>query len=299
MLELEKKVLKQKLGDIVSFSVDMKDYSSIKIGGKAFALCSPRNEKELKLCVKTLTMLNIKFRVIGAGSNILFSSNLLKFAFITTINMTCCKVDIKKQCLYAMAGDKLSKCYNMAQSFGLSGFESLAFIPATIGGAIVNNAGAFGVEIKDILEHVKVLMPNGKLKILHANELGFKYRFSNLKNSNMIVVSAIFKLNILARSVIAHIAKEYLGIRSQTQPVGLSLGSVFKKVNNISAGKFIDEAGLKNYKIGGCMVSEKHANFILNIGGAKPSDFKRLVLIIQKEVYKKFKIRLETEVEYI
>ena len=140
MLELEKKFLKTKLGSIISFSVDLKEFSTIKIGTIAFAVCKPKNEKELKLCIKTLKAIGLKFRIIGNCSNILFSSNLSHLVLISTVELIGVKIDIKKQELTACCGEKLSTCFSKARDLGLSGFESLAFIPATVGGAIVNNA---------------------------------------------------------------------------------------------------------------------------------------------------------------
>lgn len=299
MLELEKKFLKTKLGSIISFSVDLKEFSTIKIGTIAFAVCKPKNEKELKLCIKTLKAIGLKFRIIGNCSNILFSSNLSHLVLISTVELIGVKIDIKKQELTACCGEKLSTCFSKARDLGLSGFESLAFIPATVGGAIVNNAGAFNVEIKDILESVRVLTSSGRAKTIKASELNLMYRSSDVKKMDYIIISAVFRLKFLAPSVITHIAGENLKRRLELQPSGFSLGSVFKKVNGVSAGKYIDDAGLKGVKVGGCIVSPKHANFILNIGGATQSDFKKLVRLIKKEVYKKFKVNLETEVEYL
>lgn len=298
-MELEKKLLKEKLGDIVFFNQRMENHSTLKIGGKPFALILPNNEKQLIKAIKLVKKLNIPFRVIGAGSNILFSSNLSNLCIISTKLISYSSVDIKKQRFIVSAGEKLSTCYSKTSSLGLSGFEPLFMIPGTVGGAIANNAGAFGVEIKDILESVRVLSGSGKVKNIKKEELNLTYRNSKFKHCDDIVLSACFKLKLLAPSVISHIAREMMKIRRETQPAGLSAGSVFKKHNGESAGKLIEMCGLKGYTIGGCMISDIHANFIINKGTAKPVDYKKLVQYIQRTVKKQFNVDLEREVEYI
>ena len=298
-MELEKKILKEKLGDMVFYNQSMKNHSTLKIGGKVFALILPSTEKELIYAIKVVKKYKIPFRVIGAGSNILFSSNLSNLCIISTKNIKGSSVDLKNQKLTVSAGEKLSNCYNLTSKVGLSGFETLFMIPGTVGGAIVSNAGAFGVEIKDILESVKVLTGTGRVKTFKKDDLKLTYRNSIFKHSDDIILSACFKLKLLAPSVISHMAREFLNQRRESQPAGLSAGSVFKKYNNESAGKFIEKCGLKGYTIGDCKVSDIHANFIINLGNAKTTDFKRLVTYIKKTVKKKFKIDLEREVEYI
>ena len=263
------------------------------------AIISPRSEKELVKAVKTLKKLGIRPKVVGACTNILFSENLSGVCLISTQELKGISVEYKNQLVECFAGEKISSCYKECMQKGLSGFEKLVGIPGTIGGAVVMNAGAFGTQMKDVLVSVKVLLPSGRKKVFRVEDLNMIYRNSNLFESDKIVMSATFKLQLLAPSVIRSIAKDSVNQRNLSQPAGLSLGSVFKKVGVESAGMLIERAGLKGISIGGCKISEKHANFIINTGNATSKDFKQLVTHIQKTVKKKFNVLLEREVEYV
>ena len=287
------------LGDMVSVSTSLCNHTSIKIGGRPLALITPKNEKELKIAVTKLEKLGIDYKVIGAGSNILFSENMPNTVLLSLDKLLGVKQNVKTLTLECMAGEKLSSCYRYSASIGLSGFEAIAGIPGTIGGAVIMNAGAFGVEIKDILESVRVMYPSGRIKTIKAKDLGLSYRNSKIKNSGLIIVSAVFKLKVLAPSVIRSMALEYAKLRAESQPVGLSLGSVFKKHGNTSAGELIEKVGLKGAVVGGCKISEKHANFIINTGNGTSRDYKKLVELARKKVKKQFNIDLVREVEYI
>lgn len=299
MKEAEKNKLLKELGSIVRFNEIMAIHSSIKIGGKVGAFIEPTSEKELRKCLKVLRVFGYKYRVVGACSNILFANELSNLCVISTLRLNNIRVDIKSQTIECGAGARISMCYKTAMNAGLSGFEPLQGIPGSIGGAIIMNAGAFGTEIKDIIQSVRILCPSGRVKELSAKDLKLTYRNSILKGSDSILLSAVFKLKVLAPSVIRSMAADFASRRAELQPVGLSLGSVFKKHGGVSAGEIIDRAGLKGACVGGCKISQKHANFILNSDNGSVRDYKKLVDLAWRTVKKQFKIELEKEIEYI
>jgi len=299
MLEFEQTLLREKLKGIIKFNEKICDYSSIKIGGKVAAVIQPNTLKQLKCAIRLLNNLKLPYKIVGATSNLLFSDKSSQLIIISLIKLLGIKADMKNQTITCFAGQRIASCYLFALNHGLSGFEKLAGIPGTIGGAIINNAGAFGAEIKDILESVTVLLPNGRIKTFKTEDLNFGYRNSKLKGSQIIIISACFKLKILAPSVIKSIALECMLKRNQSQPQGLSLGSVFKKYGDVPAGKLIDEAGMKGYSVGGCSISEKHANFIVNNGGGTATDYKKIVKEVQTKIKKLYNLDLELEVEYV
>jgi len=175
--------------------------------------------------------------------------------------------------------------------------ENLFGIPETVGGAIFNNAGAFGTEISDVLESTLVLDGN-EMKSVSAKDLGFGYRKSNLKNNKQIVLSATFMLHSGSKDDIMTTMRECAQKRLQTQPQVKSAGSVFKRNELAPAGLLIDKCGLKGKTCGGAQISTKHVNFIINWGNSTSKDYKNLVELAKNEVYKKFGATLEREVEY-
>ena len=192
----------------------------------------------------------------------------------------------------------IDKLIKFALVHGFGGLEALSGIPATVGGAIVMNAGAFGHNISDYITSVETLC-SGKIKVYDNSGCKFTYRSSRFKGKNEVVVSATFKLPELDREIISTSVKSYLDLRKSIQPSGRSFGSVFKNPKPYMAGALIDEAGLKGLRIGGAEVSDKHANFIITSSKAKAKDVYMLMLKIKKEVYEIFGIILEEEVELI
>ncbi len=283
---------------IVKLNQELKDYTTFGVGGKVQAVLEPRNIKELIKCIKVCRKLKVRFQVIGNGSNLLASSKASRRVIITTRNMAM-EPSLHKNILRVSAGAKLSEVILWCCERGLSGLENLFGIPATIGGIVVMNAGAFGMAVQDVLESVEVL-DGSKVKIVSACNLTFAHHLSSLFNSNLIVLSASFKLARLAPSMLYAKVKEIAKQRSEKQPKGKSAGSIFKPTKQlVPAGKLIDEAGLKGCRVGGAVVSEKHANFIINDAGATDKDIKQLIGIIKKRVKECFGVNLVREVEYI
>jgi UDP-N-acetylmuramate dehydrogenase len=301
-------------------NVSLKNYSTFKIGGKAKYFLIAKNEKEILKGICWAKKKKIPFFILGGGSNVLFSDKGFNGLLIKLQNT---QYEIRNTKIIAEAGVPLQKLVLESAKKGLSGLENLAGIPGTLGGAIWGNAGAFGKEIGDLVEEVKTLqIANCKLKIekLKKKDCKFGYRDSIFKRKkNWIILEAILKLKKGKKKEIEKKIKEILKLRKEKQPLRFpSAGSVFKnlpmkkvpkkvrekfkeKIKNgfLPAAVLIEAAGLKGYQIGGAKISEKHANFIVNIKSAKASDVKELIEKIKKEVKKKFKIKLEEEIELV
>lgn len=254
----------------------------------------PKNEQELILCYNFLTENNLPFKIIGNGSNLLISekSNILA---ISTKKMKK-NIRICENNVYASSSVMLAEVYKHCSLHNLRGFEVLASIPATIGGAIKMNASAFGNSIFDNLEKVKIYN-QGKVKYLKKNDIIFSYHSTNLGQN--LILSAKFTLK---KDNYCQITKDFsksLSLRRFKQPQGLSCGSVFKNPPLLSAGKLIEDCGLKGLRQNGAFISQKHGNFIINEGNAKFDDILYLINLCQIKVFEKYGILLEPEVEII
>ncbi len=267
--------------------------TTYKTQGSIRGVFYPKTERELITAYQVLKEENIPFLVIGNGSNLLISPNAKVFAISTK----------KLQQIYSFddeyvkfsASIPLSKAYALCRQKSLSGFEHLAGIPATIGGAIKNNASAFGRSIFDIVENIKIF--DGKIKEIDKNSVNFDTHHTNL--NDILILSATFKLQEKSQ---CKITQDFLGCQQQRilkQPKGFSCGSVFKNPPNLSAGKLIEACGLKGASQGDATISPKHANFIINQHNATFHDVKTLITLCQTSVQQKFNIPLETEVEII
>jgi UDP-N-acetylmuramate dehydrogenase len=194
----------------------------------------------------------------------------------------------------------LSKLVNFSLDRGLVGLEFLAGIPGEVGGAIRGNAGAFGGEIKEYIESVEVIR-DGKIIEVPAAEADFKYRESAFKHNNDIILSGIFKLKEGNAKEAQEKAKEYLEYRKEKHPWEPSAGSTFKNIKDkrLAVGKLIEDCGLKGRRVGNAKISEKHANFIVNLGNAKAADVLELISLAKKCVKEKFNIDLEEEIRII
>ena len=273
---------------------DLSNVSTIKIGVSAKLVIFPKTERELERIVLFLAGNKIFYRVFGNLSNVLFLGSI-NFPIIVTNKMNA-ELIIDKNLVRVPAGLTLSKFADILKKQGLSGLEGVSNIPATVGGAIMCNAGAFGSSISSHLFSVRLLYGT-KIIELKKEQVKFCYHSSNLLG--FIILSATFLFEKSNEYDIISLSNKYLYLRAQSQPGGLSLGSVFKKVGNMSAGFYIERCGLKGTKIGGVSISNKHANFFLNDGGGTGSDFLRLVALAKSEVLRQFAVELECEVETV
>ena len=272
----------------------LENICTYKTKGFAKGVFYPRNQQELVYIYNFLTCAGIAFKVIGNGSNLLIKDNC-NLLFISTKKMAD-KIKIVDNFAYISSSVNLAKAFNVCARKNLSGFERLACIPATIGGALRMNASAYSASIMDYVEKIKVLK-NGKLQFLKKDDILYAHHNTNL--SDCLILSAKFKLKEGKYCEIVNEFGKFAKLRGEKQPKGFSCGSVFRNPEGLSAGRLIEACGLKGFCIGGAEISSKHSNFILNKNQASFEDIKSLIELCQKEVYNKFNVFLENEVEII
>lgn len=287
----------KEFGEVLE-NVDLKKYNTYRIGGKAHYLVKPYNIESLELLINYLNNNNIKYLVIGNGSNIILPDEDYDGVIILLSNLNKCIIN--KDEVYVEAGEMLNVFVMNIVNNNLGGIENLCGIPGTLGGAIVQNAGCYGTNISDKLISVSYL-ENGKVFEIKNSECNFSYRDSIFKsNKNKIILSAKFKFNFKNKDEMLSIIKENNQKRKNSQPLEYSnAGSVFRNPVNLSSGKLIDEAGLKGYNINDAYISSKHANFIINKGNATSKDIIDLINYIKKVILEKYNIELILEQEII
>lgn len=274
-------------------------HSTFKIGGPAEFCAFPKTAGELCALIAAAKANGVRARVFGGASNLLLSSDGVEGLVILTTEMK--GIALEGERLRVFAGTRLSELCNFAAKNSLSGAEFLFGIPGTVGGAVYMNAGAHGGEVSHILvESICYDEEKDEIITLSAAEHEFAYRKSVFENRSLIVLSSLFELKKGAREEIEAKMKELTEKRRASQPLTLpSAGSVFKRPAVGFSGKYIEDAGLKGFTIGGAQVSEKHAGFIVNIGGATSHDVLALIEKIKEEVFRIFGIMLETEIIYV
>lgn len=277
-------------------NVSMKNYTTFHVGGPARFFVKVTSKKMLLRLISALNFIEYKYRVIGGGSNLLVSDKGFDGVII--------KLDYRDivengHFIYADAGAPLHAVVNKAMELGLGGLEFAYGLPGTVGGAIFGNAGAFGSNMASVVPMVDVLV-NGEIKSMDAFQCKFAYRTSFFQNNrHYIILGAYFSLVKRDTDIIKQNQEQYLAARKMSQPGGFSAGSVFRNPPDKSAGQLIDGLGLKNLRIGGAVVSDKHANFIINDGTATAGDIIKLIRTIKKRVRDAYGINLKTEIEII
>jgi UDP-N-acetylmuramate dehydrogenase len=289
----------------VAFCTAMKDYTSLGIGGPADVMVSPADPMSLKNIVLMLKKKNIPFLPLGGGTNILVRDSGLDGVVINFKAFRMMQVireeghDVE---LFVEAGVPLQMLVNFCKENGYSGIEGLTGIPGTFGGAVCGNAGSYGCEIKDVVKSVVIMSSEGRLDRIDAKDLGFGYRRSAIRPSD-IVLNANILLRKEDKDLVAGRSKKYLAEKMKTQPISArSAGCVFKNPaagSAESAGKLIEEAGCKGMKAGNIEVSNVHANFFVNLGSGTASDYIRLMHEVSLIVEKKFGFVLEPEIKVI
>ena len=283
-------------------------YTSFRVGGPAQALARPSTPEELAALVKTARRANLAVTILGGGTNTLVSDAGIQGLVIVLTRMKSGVVQDKAQTgdspgivrIRALAGERLATVCRFASDHGLSGLEWAAGIPGTLGGAVVMNAGAHGSEIKDRVICLKVLdLATLELTSLAREELDFCYRGLGLDNA--VVVAADLAMTMGDPQAIQASAAQNLTRKKASQPISRASGGCFFKNPSPDqpAGWLIEQAGLKGARIGGAVVSDLHANFIINQGNASCADILALKARIQDDVFKKFKVRLTAEVKAI
>lgn len=274
-------------------NVDLKKYNTYHIGGIAKYLYKPNNIIELKELLEKLHKDNTKYYILGGGSNVILPDEDFDGAIIKLDKLNEFKID--GNFVYAGSGLLLNEFIKKTLDNGYVNFDSLFGIPGSLGGAIIGNAGANNMCIFDELISVLIL-DNGYTKLISKENIKYEYRNTSLKNSHKIILGAVFKLEKGNVKESWDNIKINLEKRRNSQPLEYpSAGSVFKNPDKTSAGKLIDECGLKGTKKGGARISDKHANFIINENNAKSSDIIYLIDLIKKEIKKEKNIDLELE----
>jgi len=275
----------------------MHRHTSFRIGGGAEVMALPKTGEELSRILKVSALLDVKPAILGAGTNVLAPDEGIPGLVICLKDCLSGMEQLDEHRIRVMAGVTMTRAAVFAANLGLSGMEFAHGIPGTVGGGVYMNAGAYGGEIKDICESVEVMDMEGKLTTYPAAQMGFSYRHSMIEEKGGIVVSAVFKLEKKPEEEIRGRMKELQARRSASQPLDLpSAGSAFKRPAGAYAAALIDQAGLKGYAVGAAAVSEKHAGFAVNLGGATASDMRKLLKQVSDIVYEKTGIRLEPEV---
>ena len=285
-------------------NVKLSELSSMKTGGLAEKCCFPEDEKQLISCIHALKSEKREYIVLGNMSNVLIPDGNIDFVPVVTTKMT--KVEKTfdgngKLHVYAFCGVKLTKLAFEICDMGYSGAQFAYGIPGTVGGAVFMNAGAYGSEIKEIAEFVDFYdAEKDEIIRIDKKDCGFGYRTSAFQEKKGVILGASFVFEKGDREEIMKEAKETMQKRVDKQPLEYpSCGSAFKRPEGYFAGKLIEDCGLKGISVGGAQISEKHAGFIINKGGATTKDVKELIELVQKEVKEKFDIELVPEIRIL
>lgn len=276
----------------------MSRHTTFRTGGPADLLVQPEAE-QIAPILEVCRNEEIPWTVIGNGSNLLVGDGGIR-GVVLEIGKQMSDVVIEGTVITAGAGAMLSSIASRAAAAELTGMEFASGIPGSLGGAVAMNAGAYGGEMKDILQKVTVLTPDGTVQTLSVKELELSYRHSIIPEKGYLVISAVLKLQAGNADEIQSIMDDLKEKRVSKQPLEYpSAGSTFKRPEGYFAGKLIQDAGLRGFRVGGAQVSEKHCGFIINRDQATSTDICQLMQQVSEIVYEKFGVRLEPEVKKI
>ena len=297
-MNILQEIEKLDVGEILT-DINIKEYTTYKVGGKALGLVLPKDVEGLILLLKFLRENNIKHKIIGKGSNLIFSDNYYNGILIKLDSLD--KLEISGNEITVGAGYSLVKLANKLARMGYTGIEFATGIPGTIGGAVYMNAGAYKSDMGYIVKSVKVLNPRYSVVEMTNYEMDFHYRTSFLqKNPEYVCLEVNLVLKRGNPDEIMALIEDRKKRRLETQPLEYpSAGSVFRNPEDDFAGRLVEEIGYKGYRIGDAVVSEKHANFIVNYGNAKGDEIKKLILEIQSKVKEQYGIDLIVEQEFV
>ena len=279
------------------FDEPMSNHTSFRIGGGAEIMAFPKTREELANILKVSALLDCNCAILGAGTNVLAPDGGLPGVVICLKDCLDGLEQTAPNRIRVMAGVTMARAAVFAANLGLSGLEFAHGIPGSVGGGVYMNAGAYGGEICQVCTAVEVMDRQGQMRQLTAQQMNFSYRHSLLEDTKELVVSAEFTLTPGDPEVIWSRMKELIAKRTASQPLNLpSAGSAFKRPVGGYAAALIQESGLKGYQVGGAAISEKHAGFAVNLGGATAQDVQQLLRQVSDQVYAKTGIRLEPEV---
>lgn len=298
MKEHINKLRQMDIGKIVE-NVPLKEHTTYKVGGIASCFIYPTNIKNLIKLLKYIRQNNIKYKILGNGSNTLFSDKEYRGVIIKLNHFD--DIEIKDTIVVVGAGYNLMKLASLTARKSLTGLEFASGIPGTVGGAVYMNAGAYKSDMGYIVKRVKVLTPDYRVITMTNRELGFHYRTSFFQeHPEYICLEATIGLNKGKKEEIYKVNQERKKRRLESQPLEYpSAGSVFRNPEGLFAGKMIEDLGLKGLTKGGAQISTKHANFIINKGNAKASDIKELIEFTQDAVEDKYHVKLKVEQEFV
>ena len=295
MQDVIKELIARKLGKVL-INEKISNYTTYKVGGKVRAIVYPKNKEELCELIKFLKEKNVKYFTLGNGSNVLFSDNLydgiiIKLDYFNSVEY------LDDLTIRVGAGVSLMKLSRETVKKGLTGLEFADGIPATIGGAIFMNAGAYGSEMAKIVKEVYIVDGTGEIRTLSNKDMSFSYRTTWLqKNLDCVCIGATIKLKEGNQEELSALVLERRNKRKESQPLAFpSAGSVFRNPKDMYAGELIEKMGLKGFSIGKAEISEKHANFIINKGNAKASDIKKIIDYVKEKAKSKYNVRLRVE----
>lgn len=275
----------------------MAKHTSFRIGGGAEVMAFPKTETELAELLKVSALLDCKCAILGAGTNVLAPDEGITGLVICLKDCLDGMERLSDTRIRVMAGVTMSRAATFAANLGMSGLEFAHGIPGTVGGGIYMNAGAYGGEISQVCDRVEVMDRQGNARWLDSAEMEFSYRHSVLETSDDIVICGEFTLTPAEPEAIKARMKELIGKRSASQPLNLpSAGSAFKRPVGGYAAALIDQAGLKGFRVGNAGISDKHAGFAVNLGGATANDVKELLQTVSDRVFEQTGIRLEPEI---
>ncbi len=273
----------------------MREHTSFRLGGSAQMFIRPTSEEALSLGLSLCSRMGVPCFILGKGTNLLVSDRGVRGAVFDMTGLDAWHIEGER--LTAQAGALLRVIARGAADESLTGLEFAHGIPGSLGGAVTMNAGAFGSEMKDILESVRLMNAQGQIREVPVEQLGLGYRKSEMEETGEIVVSAVLKLTKGDKEAIEARMKELWETRLAHQPLNTrNAGSTFKRPEGYFAGKLIDEAGLKGFAVGGAKVSEKHAGFVVAESGATASEVYALCAEVTRQVKEKFGVELEMEV---
>lgn len=289
---------KTKVGKILE-NVDLSNYTTYKLKAKGKYLVIPGDIEDLIRLMKYIKDNNLKYKLLGGGSNLIFKDSIYEGILVSLEKFN--DVVIKDTKIHVGCGANLMKLALKASRLGLTGMEFATGIPGTVGGAIFNNSGAYKSDMGYIVESVTVLTPDLKIKVMYNKDMDFHYRTSFFKkNPGYICLDAKIVLKKGDKEAIHSVIEDRKKRRLMTQPLEFpSAGSVFRNPEGMYAGELIENAGYKGRTVGGAMVSEKHANFIINYASATGKDIVSLIDEIKEKVKEKYNVELILEQEIV
>ena len=282
----------------VLFDAPMRQFTSMKVGGPADSLFFPKGEDDLKKLVRYARRKNIPFFILGKGTNLVVRDKGVR-GWVISLIQGMKKIESEGDVVEAEAGLPLQRLVQWTIQKGLTGLEPFFGIPGTVGGGLAMNAGAWGAELKDVLLSITLMKEDGEVVERPRQKLKFSYRRLSLPPSG-IILKGRFQLKKGRKEEIFERVKSYSEMRKRTQPLDYpSAGSIFRNPKEGPAGRWIEDLGLKGFRMGQAMISDKHANFIINLGKATAEEVIDLMEMVERKIYEEKGISLEREVKVV